>query len=230
MPVPRTSPEYRDLSDWVVARVLQAIRDGSIKPGERLVERDVAERFSVSRAPVRDAIHKLEKLEVIERDSSRATHVRSWTNRDAAELLLMLDALVLLAVQMAVGYLSPNDLELLHANLDRAKVAAEAGTPDVAEQMRRDAEFHSIIAEASGNKRLAAHMAGMWSTLEMCDMDFLAMAGRGFDIQFHADLLDVLRRGDANEVGLFARRRQRQCQEAILRALRQPFRATGLDV
>ncbi len=115
------SPVYRDLTDWVVLCVLESVRRGDIRPSERLVEHEVATRFGVSRAPVRDALHKLETLGVVERRRPRGVYVRSWTDQDATEVLELMDALILLSVQLSVDKLSTDDLREL------AEVVEESG-------------------------------------------------------------------------------------------------------
>lgn len=81
MPVPSDAPAYRGLSEWVALKLLDAVKRGAIAAGEQLVERDVATRLGVSRAPVRDAFQRLERLGVAERDQARNLRVRQWTPR-----------------------------------------------------------------------------------------------------------------------------------------------------
>ncbi len=229
MPVPAESPAYRDLSDWVVTKILEAMKNGSIKPGERLVERDVAERFSVSRAPVRDAMHKLERLGVVVRKPPRATYVRSWTDQDVAEVLLISDALILLSVQLAVPRLAPDDITELERVVEETRSAVRAGSSDVAEQVALDMEFHLTIAKASRNARLAELIETLWLPLVICMKDYLAEVGRVFSLRQHEELLEVFRLGDVRQAEALTRSHAQESQQAILKALEQPFHQEAVE-
>ena len=106
-------PDYRGLSEWVVLKVIDAVRKGAFVPGERLLEEDLARRYGVSRAPVRDAIHRLENLGVVQRRQPRGVYVTHWTPDDRAEVLAIADALILASVQLAIHRLTQEDFQAL---------------------------------------------------------------------------------------------------------------------
>ena len=103
---PSPKPVYRALTDWVVLKMLDGVRKGEFVPDQRLSEEDLAKRFEVSRAPVRDALHRLEQIGVVERRPPRGMYVRSWTEADHAEVHALVDALNLLSVQLSFGRLT----------------------------------------------------------------------------------------------------------------------------
>ena len=158
MPLPSESPAYRDLSDWVVLRVLDAIRNGGIRPGDRLVEHEVAATFGVSRAPVRDALHKLETIGVVERRLPRGVYVRSWSDQDATEVVELIDALILTSVQMGADRLTDDDLAQLERYLVDTAALANSADDDPVRRQEMDLEFHLIIARAAGNRRVVQMM------------------------------------------------------------------------
>ena len=225
MPPVSASPAYRDLSDWVVLRVLEAIRAGDIRPGERLVEHDVAARFMVSRAPVRDALHKLESLGVAERRFPRGIYVRAWTDQDATELLQVLDALILMSVQLAADRLTSNDLEALTGILRETERVLAQAEPDPARRLALDLEFHRVIAEASGNRRLADLMTGLSLPLSLYTHETYAVDGSFSSASIHADLLEALRRRDVAASVASVLRNAPKSRAMFERALRQ--RALG---
>jgi DNA-binding GntR family transcriptional regulator len=219
LPVPNVSPEYRDLSDWVVMQILEAIKGGQIRPGERLVERDVAAQFSVSRAPVRDAFYKLEKLGVMVRKQPRANYVRSWTNREVAEVLFILDALILLSVQLAADRLSADHLAELEQIVEQTRAAVAAGSKNVWEQVDLDLAFHLTIARASGNSLLVEQIEALWRPMQICIADYLARFGREYSLRQHQELIEVFKQGDVRRAEELTRSHARESQIAILKAL-----------
>jgi DNA-binding GntR family transcriptional regulator len=176
--------------------VLEAIKSGVIESGERLVERDVAARFGVSRAPVRDAIHRLEKLGVIERRPPRGVYVRSWSERDATEILLVIDALIYMSVQLSPGRLTAEDLRELEGILEQTRAHLEAGSADLAVQLALDMRFHTVIARASGNQRLIELLKSLSLPIELYPESFRARVEPPFSLKQHSALLETLRRGD----------------------------------
>jgi DNA-binding GntR family transcriptional regulator len=196
LPLAKASPTYRDLSDWVVLRLLDSIRSGAMRPGQRLVERDIAERLGVSRAPVRDALHKLETLGVAERRSPRGICVRSWTDDDATEVVELTDTLILLSVQLAVNKLTEDDFESLSAVLEEAKHLSDDGPADPRRRLELDFRFHLIIARASGNKRVIQLLESLSLPMQLYAHETYEQLDIGFNTQIHTDLLNALRRRD----------------------------------
>src|ERR1019366_10369144 len=141
-----SKPVYRALTDWVVLKILEGVRKGDLVPDQRLSEQDLAKRFDVSRAPVRDALHRLEQIGVVERRLPRGSYVRRWTDADRAEVLALLDALILLSVQLSVGRLTPDDFAKLEQIIEESKQVASNDSQEDRLQIQRDANFHLIIA------------------------------------------------------------------------------------
>lgn len=219
MPIPTDTPAYRDLSDWVVLKILDAIKGGDIKPGERLVEHEVGTRFGVSRAPVRDAFHKLEKLEVVERARPRGVQVRSWTAEDAAEIYLIMDALILLSVQLAIPRLRSEDIAALDKIVAEARLAIETGGIDTARQIFLDLEFHSVVTRATGRRRLAELMDVLGLPITLYTQDSPSHLEPRMWLRIHAELLDCLRRRDVDGAVTSVLRNAHESEIIFLRGL-----------
>jgi DNA-binding GntR family transcriptional regulator len=190
------SPEYRDLSEWLVGRILDAVKSGAIKPGERLVERDIAARFDVSRGPVRDALHKLESLGIVERRPPRGVYIRSWSAQDAIELAQLSDALIYLSVQLVADKLSEAQVKELEAILDETRTLAAAKEVDEVQLQRLDQRFHRTIAQASGNRRLIELLESFDIPLSIYPDPLNVQISPTFSLKQHTQLLDRLRARD----------------------------------
>jgi DNA-binding GntR family transcriptional regulator len=208
------SPAYRHLSDWVVLKVLDGVRKGLFTPGQRLTGEELARTFQVSRAPVRDAMHKLEQLGVIERRRPRGTYVREWTDKDRAEILFILDALIVLSVELSVGRLTADDF----AQLDQiiAETRAPGEEPDEQTQIERDSEFHRIIARASGNGRLVELMEQLMLPLQIYATESHNYFQRDFWIRIHSGLIEALRTGDLDAAVHCSLRNTRESRKVLL--------------
>jgi DNA-binding GntR family transcriptional regulator len=191
-----SKPVYRALTDWVVLRILDGVKRGEFVPDQRLSEEDLARRFDVSRAPVRDALHRLEQIGVVERRPPRGLYVRAWTTADHAEVLALVDALNLLAVQLSFGRLTDNDFAQLERIVDEAGKATASDEDADRRQIQRDADFHLIIARATGNRRLVELMERLMLPCVLYVTEAHDYLQRDFWVSMHRSLLDALRSGD----------------------------------
>lgn len=153
-PVAETATErtYRLLR----ARVL----DGTLPPGAMALEGELAAVFGVSRTPVRQAMVRLADEGLVALRPRHGMRVRSISSRDMAEIYEVLVALEGAAVRLcAERGLNPETL----ASLDAALAAMDAalGAGDLRGWATADADFHRQLVAASGNRRLAATVAGM---------------------------------------------------------------------
>jgi DNA-binding GntR family transcriptional regulator len=220
LPIPAETPDYRDLSEWVATRLLDAIYNGSLKPGERLVEQDIAEKFSVSRTPVREAFYKLEKLEVVHR-RGRATYVNTWTAEDIVETILLLDALILLSVQLGINRLQPDDLAELEEIVEETRAVVSERPSHTGRLLALDLKFHTAIARKSGNRRLITLIENLSLPIKLYYDDYLAIVGRPTTLHTHENLLEALKHQDLGLAETYLRRAARESQAAIIEALQE---------
>jgi DNA-binding GntR family transcriptional regulator len=191
-----SKPVYRALTEWVVLKILEGVKSGEFVPDQRLSEEDLARRFEVSRAPVRDALHRLEQIGMVERRPPRGLYVRAWTTEDHAEVLALVDALNLLAVQLSFGRLSEDDFSQLERIIEEAKHETLNDVDADRKQIQRDADFHLIIARASGNRRLVELMERLMLPCVLYVTEAHDYLQREFWVNMHSSLLQALRSGD----------------------------------
>jgi DNA-binding GntR family transcriptional regulator len=191
-----SKPVSRALTEWVVLKVLDGVKRGEFVPDQRLSEEDLARRFDVSRAPVRDALHRLEQIGVVERRPPRGLYVRTWTTEDHAEVLALLDALNLLSVQLSFGRLTEDDFAQLEKIVEDARRAIDGGIEADRRKVQRDADFHLIIARASGNRRLVELMEQLMLPCVLYVTEAHDYLQRDSWVNLHSSLLQALRSGN----------------------------------
>jgi DNA-binding GntR family transcriptional regulator len=140
-------------TERVTDRLRDDIVNGLRSPGDRLVERDLADELGVSRVPVREALRALaaEGL-VVPRPRSWAT-VREFTERDLADLEEVRSALELTTFRLAAQRRTDAQAADLRRIVDAGLTAARAG--DVALARSTSADFHERAVEIAGNRLLA---------------------------------------------------------------------------
>src|SRR5574341_1487362 len=87
------APVSRTLGDHVIQQLRQAILTGQLKPGQRIVEREIAEAMQTSRGPVRDALKLLENERLVVRYPHKGTFVAWLSLRDAEEIYSLREAI-----------------------------------------------------------------------------------------------------------------------------------------
>lgn len=131
----------------------KAILDGTLKPGERLVESALARQLGVSETPVREAIRELENAGLVVTYPHRATYVRAYKREELSEMYSLRAHLERLAVRLAVPRLRPEDQAQLQELVEEILARAQEG--DVAAMVEADVSFHAYVVERSGHALLA---------------------------------------------------------------------------
>ncbi|MGC0332677.1 DNA-binding GntR family transcriptional regulator [Streptomyces sp. SAI-170] len=140
----------------VLAALRQEIIAGRLRPGDRLVERELAERFGVSRVPVREAIRALVAEGFVHFETPRRTVVRRLTPADVKELFELREALEVYAAGLAATRATPDDLAELAELLDRAATATRADDAETITDV--NTRFHDRILATAGNSLLISVM------------------------------------------------------------------------
>jgi DNA-binding GntR family transcriptional regulator len=150
---------HRTLHEVVAERIRTAILNGTLYPGERLVEDRLAQEMDVSRHPVREALRTLQLEGFVEISPRRGATVSRVSTEEAGELFEVLSALDGLAAGLAAAARSESTIDAIEGVLDRADVVLEFGSSDLSADSFRtlaalNRDFHVHIAQASGNQQL----------------------------------------------------------------------------
>lgn len=154
--------------------LLEAIDVGVFKPGDRLVESDLAERFGVSRTPIREALQRLETQSLLTRDG-RSLIVASLSHNQMSELYVVRAELEGLAARLAARHAADEEIEVLRAMIeeDRKLVA------DPSALSRANRRFHKQIHLASHNRYLVQQLDLVHRSMALMATTSLAAEGRG---------------------------------------------------
>ena len=144
--------EYLPLRDVVFNTLRQAILRGELKPGERLMEIQLANKLGVSRTPIREAIRKLELEGLVLMIPRRGAEVAEITEKSLRDVLEVRGALEELAVKLACQKITDEQIQELRAAEKEFEQALNSG--DVTVYAEADVKFHDIIYRATDNQRL----------------------------------------------------------------------------
>ena len=150
--IPVKLENYKPLRDVVFEHLREAIIKGKLKPGERLMEMQLAEELGVSRTPVREAIRKLELEGLVIMIPRRGAYVADLSIKDVAETFEIRLALEALAASLAAERITPEECEEMDRLLER--IGESIRQNDVKQTAALDEEFHNLLYQASRNDRL----------------------------------------------------------------------------
>lgn len=154
--------------------ILEAIDGGVYRPGDRLVEAELAERFGVSRTPVREALQRLETQSMLARDG-RSLIVASLDHNQLAELYVVRAELEGLAAKLAAKHASPEEVKVLADMVE----ADREFLNDPSALSRANRRFHKQIHLASHNRYLVQQLDLVHRTMALMATTSLAAQGRG---------------------------------------------------
>ena len=144
--------EYLPLRDVVFNTLRQAILRGELKPGERLMEIQLAKKLGVSRTPIREAIRKLELEGLVLMIPRKGAEVAEITEKNMRDVLEVRKALEELAVQLACEKITDEEIEEMKKAAEEFKMILKS--KDITEIAEADVRFHDIIYMATDNQKL----------------------------------------------------------------------------
>lgn len=144
--------EYLPLRDVVFHTLRQAILRGELKPGERLMEIQLANKLGVSRTPIREAIRKLELEGLVLMIPRKGAEVADISEKSLRDVLEVRKALEELAVKLTCDKIKRAQITELRAAAEEFKMTLRSG--DITLIAEADVRFHDVIYEATDNQKL----------------------------------------------------------------------------
>lgn len=183
------------LRDSVFVRIRDAIIDGTLEPGERLVDGELSGWLGVSRTPIREALARLDAAGLVETKPGRYTIVSPIDPRTLADAQQVTAAMNELAVRTAVPLLTEDDLAGMRTANQTFAEALRAG--DVAAAVAADDAFHRIPVDRAGNAAIRTVLDQYTPVLRRVErIRFASLSGRDSVAQ-HARIIAFAEAGDA---------------------------------
>jgi DNA-binding GntR family transcriptional regulator len=185
------------LSDQVYEQLRSSIISAERNPGEKLVELEIASQMGTSQGPVREALQRLERDGLVERQARSATYVSSISMDEMHELFSVRTVIEGYAIRRAVQKITPEHCDYLEELI--GKMAQAGQRNDMITLAEYDMQFHRTIVECAGS----AGLLRVWITLSSQIQRFVVQSHP----QHYSDLVEIatrhqsivtaLRQGDA---------------------------------
>jgi DNA-binding GntR family transcriptional regulator len=212
------APPSRILSEHVSGQLRRAIVNNQLKPGQRIVEREIAEAMQTSRGPVRDALLLLEREGLVVRYPHRGTFVTELSLEDAEEIYTLRQAIEGLAVEYVLRRATPEELDGLDEQVQKMAAKVEAGY-DLGEATELDLEFHRTLCRISGHRRLLEAWEALSGQTRVLLLTHRRRDPSDFHekaVTWHRRLVDALRARDLAQAQLELRRHLAVAVEGLL--------------
>ncbi len=189
--IPVKLENYKPLREIVFEHLREAILKGQLRPGERLMEMQLADEMGVSRTPVREAIRKLELEGLVIMIPRRGAYVADLSIKDVAETFEIRSALEGLAASLAAERITPEETEEMERILVRIGAAIEED--DTQQIVALDEEYHNLLYKASRNDRLMQILNNLREQIQRFRVTTLGMPGRGRGVlQEHRKITEAI--------------------------------------
>jgi DNA-binding GntR family transcriptional regulator len=218
MPLPDTvdAIQPRLMREEVYVVLKRWIVEGTLRPGEKVRDVELADRLGLSRMPVREALNRLADEGFVETSANRWTRVTTLDPDTARRIYPLIWSLEPLALTLAGPNLEPADIDEMVAHNERLRHALEAGW--AVEASLADSAFHQVYVNATRNPELVRILAGLKAKLRRIEVAYFGgniIATRS--VQEHERLVEDLRRGEIERASRSVRQNWQRSFERILR-------------
>ncbi|MCP4398852.1 MAG: GntR family transcriptional regulator [bacterium] len=187
------------LVEQAANQIREVIQSGQLKPGDRLIETDLANKMQIGRNAVREAIRYLEKEGLVTTIPFKGAQVSEFSEKDLEEVYTLRTALEELAIRTLVKHLDTQKIEKLESVLhDMERVARQGSVKDYIDA---DLRFHQAICELSEHRKLL----DTWLTLTYQMRAFIGVEGHFYEKdtpdtlwKSHIPIVDAIKAGDSD--------------------------------
>ncbi len=212
------SDKAHPLGEQLFRQIVDIIYSGELAPGSEVNEAVLAERFGVSRGPVREALRRLQGIGLVSREPYFRARVISLRVDEVVELFQMREALEGMACRLAAKRMTQEQITTLAADLEAQRKAVLSGSRD---EISRVFDFHERILEGANNARIASALCGdLYQLIRLYRRRSGAENQRKEEAyQEHWQILQAIKIGDPALAESLMRSHVARAAENIVRAL-----------
>ena len=211
--------DYKPLREVIFNTLREAIIVGELKPGERLMEVQLAEKMGVSRTPVREAIRKLELEGLVNMIPRKGAHVADLSVKDIMDALEVRACLDVLATALSAERITDEELkELKRVQLQFVQYVEKGNLQGL---VKKDVEFHDIIYNSSRNEKLIQITNNLREQVQRFRVIYL----KDYDstkeiIKEHTEIFEALEKRDRELAQKVAQKHIKNQEIAIIRSIK----------
>lgn len=142
----------KSTSDLIFEALRESILMGDLPPGTQLIEKTLAEQFGVSKTPIREALHHLSHIGLVDLETAKGATVHVLTPTEIKDIWEMRQYLEPLALELSIPHLGNKEVQQLTDILVDARKALETG--EMKDLAKSNTEFHEMLYSKADNHLL----------------------------------------------------------------------------
>jgi DNA-binding GntR family transcriptional regulator len=195
--MPKTPASFKKVSDQIRTDLSDLIRQGQLLPGVPIDEVALAERYGVSKTPIREALLKLEAQGLLQSQSRGGMVLAKMNLRQLLSLFELLAEIEAIAVRLAVERMTPEELIAIEAIHNESKVYAD--NENLEGWQKANEAFHEIIYHAARNTFLRDEALRIRAQTGAYRLHAFGALGRiHSSFVQHGEIVEALRKRDSN--------------------------------
>ena len=215
--------DYKPLREVIFNTIREAIIVGELKPGERLMEVQLAEKMGVSRTPVREAIRKLELEGLVDMLPRKGAHVADLSVKDIMDVLEVRSTLDGLASSLSAARITGEEIKELKHLLSQFENCIEKNSTQGI--IKKDVEFHDIIYRSSRNDKLIQISNNLREQVQRFRVIYIKDYSSSKElVKEHADILKAISDRNSEAAMKYAQNHIRNQEETIIKAIKRDTR------
>ena len=212
--------DYKPLRDVIFDTLREAIIVGELKPGQRRMEVQLAEKMGVSRTPVREEIRKLELEGLVEMLPRKGAHVAELSVKDIMDVLEVRATLAGLATSLSATRITDDEKKELRHLLDQFINYVEK--ENLQGSIKKDVEFHDVIYRSSRNDKLIQISNILREQIQRLRIVYIKDYSSSRElIREHTEIYEAIIAGNPETAMEAARRHIKNQEETIIRSLKR---------
>ncbi len=211
--------DYKPLRELIFNTLREAIIVGELKPGERLMEVQLADKMGVSRTPVREAIRKLELEGLVEMLPRKGAHVADLSVKDIMDVLEVRSTLDGLASSLSAARITEEEVkELKHV---QSQFINYVEKDNLQGSIKKDVEFHDIIYRSSRNDKLMQITSNLREQIQRFRVIYIKDYSSTRDlIKEHSEIFDAISGRDSEAARRAAQKHIKNQEDTIIKAIK----------
>lgn len=185
--------KHLTLREKILETIREAIISGALKPGEKVAEPELAERFGISRTPIREAFRQLESEGYLTVSPRKGAVVVSFSQKDVEEFYAIKSILEGYAARRACENLTDKEIDKLQGINEKLRVLS--GNGDVKNFFKIHNDFHDLFIKAANNDKLYDMIANLVGKFQRLRVASLSLPGRmKVSVEEHEKIIDAFRK------------------------------------
>jgi len=208
----------KSLREEVYDSLKKSILHGKLKAGQRLIEETLAHQIGISRTPVREAFHKLERDDLVTRLPKGGFAVREFTKEDVEEIFGIRSALESYAAYLATFHIPSERISILEKKIEESERALENGDDEKVVQLHT--EFHDLLYKSCKSKKLTEMINNFRDYFYRYRSALLhTKEGFTYSLEGHRQMLEAMRNKNARLVERLVRKHLERGKEIVIREI-----------